>query len=698
MNKQRKSIFFSWTLLTAIAVAAFFTGCHHPVKDFPEAHPGAWTATEVETMLGGDDPLEPWNRSMFSCTDFLMNYVADPLGRVYTSIFPRPFIEHFNNVCVNLEFPARAMSTLLRAEWAAAGDETLRFLINTTLGIVGIFDVADSWFHIPSSEADFGSTFAHWGIGSGHGFMLPIAPSLNGRDLLGLLFDSVFDIKFYIPYAGYATFFNKMVIAQSAYDSVAGGALDTYKNFRQVMLLRKELQIKLWFYRQMKKYIAMQKLKSIKPFAPPAPPISIPKPENITAKWQELNFYRSQDPVTDSLRMMMFQPQTDFDKWYMPKSLFDSSFSSKRSVYKLSLAPNRPEARYGFYPKPEKKDKIKAFAEREDLVLLLPGIGGTLDNTGMRALAEMFHLRDCNVAVFDSTFNWRFILADSPGKLPGYLPDDAARVKRVLKAALNDLEKRGLFNRKITRITLAGYSMGALHTLKIAELEKDQPELNIKQFIAINPPVSLRHAMNQIDHLANSTANWSKTKMLKTLTDNTGKAFALFSKRFKTFDGIRDTADYNITIDDEVSKVFVGMSLRLSLRDVLLASHREKALPGLPEYRWGRRHKLYEAIDKVTMKSYAEKFLARDYPGKSVDQLLKESELKAFADKISGNANIKIFHNYDDFLLSAGERIYLDRQFKNNLTWFSNGGHLGNLYYLPVRNTLLSTFKANTQK
>ena len=111
------------------ALLGLCAGCHHPKEAFPEAHPEAWTPTEVETLLGGDDPLEPWNRAMFSCTDFLMNYVADPLGRVYCSIFPRPFIEHFHNVCVNLEFPARAVSCLLRAEWRGAGDETLRFLI-----------------------------------------------------------------------------------------------------------------------------------------------------------------------------------------------------------------------------------------------------------------------------------------------------------------------------------------------------------------------------------------------------------------------------------------------------------------------------------------------------------------------------------------------------------------------------------------
>lgn len=674
--------------LAALFILCSMTGCHHPVKDFPEAHPGAWTASDVETMLGGDDPLEPWNRSMFSCTDFLMNYVADPVGRVYTSIFPRPFVEHFNNLCVNLEFPARAMSALLRAEWGAAGDETLRFLINTTIGIAGIFDVAQSWFHIPSSDADFGSTFAHWGIGSGHSFMLPIAPALNGRDLLGLFFDSAFDIKSYIPYAGYATFLNRMVIAHSAYDSVSGGALDPYKNFRIVMLLRKELQIKLWFYWQMKQYIAMKKLQAIKPDAPPAPPMPPSKPEHIKAQWQTLPFYRSQNPVTDSLRMMMFQAQTDFDWWYMPRSLFDSSFSARRSVYELALVPGRPEARYGYYPRPENKEKIPV--KREELVLLLPGIGGALDNAGMVALAELFHKRNCHVAVFDSTFNWRFILADSSGKLPGYLPDDAARVKKLLKAALLDLQKRGLLKRKNTRITLAGYSLGALHTLKIAELEKENPELGIKQFIAINPPVSLRHAMTRIDELAGSTANWSKTKMLKTLEGNTGKAFMLFAKRYKTFDGKSDTSDYQITVDDEVSKVFAGIYLRLCLRDVLLASHREKALPGLPAYQWGRRHRLYQAIDKVTMKEYAEKFLAKDYPGKTVDELLADSELKAFAGKIKDHPGVRIFHNYDDFLLSDSERRFLDRNFAGKMIWFSNGGHLGNLYYLPVQKQLVA--------
>lgn len=687
-----------WLILTAaLFLLLTAVGCHHPVKDYPEQHPGAWTPTDVETMLGGNDPCEPWNRSMFACTDFLMDYVADPVGRVYTSIFPRPFVEHFNNLCVNLEYPARLFSSLLRAEWGVAGDETLRFLINTTIGIVGIFDVADSWFHIPASGADFGSTFAHWGIGSGHSFMLPIVPALNGRDLIGMLFDSAFDIKTYIPYAGYATFLNRMVIMHSAYSSVTDDTLDPYKSFRQIMLLRKELQIRLWFYRyavqQIAAYRAAAAKKSVPELPPPSP--ARPKPEGIKAQWQELKFFHPENPVKDTLRVMMFQAQTDYDKWYMPGSLFDSSFSGKRSVRRLELVPDRPKARYGYYERAD--EAARPAVKQEELVLILPGIGGSLNTAGVSALAEMFHRKGCKVAVFDSTFNWNFIVSDSSGKLPGYLPDDAERVRALLLAAVTDLKKRKELPEN-SRITLAGYSLGGLHTLKIAELEKISPVVGIERFIAINPPVSLRHALARIDELANSTANWSKTKLLEKLHDTCGKAFVMFARRYRTFDGSKDSPEYQVPVDDEAARVIAGLYLRLCLRDILLASHREKPLPGLPEYRWGRRHKLYEAIDRVTMREYAGKFLQRDYPGRSVEELLAKSELKDFADAVKDHPGVKIIHNYDDFLLSDEERRYLDTVFASRLTWFSHGGHLGNLYYLPVRTALLADFEVDTEK
>ena len=187
-----------------------------PEESAPPAHEGIWTPSELENTLGGADPIEGFNRAMFSCTDFIMNYFVDPVGRVYTSILPRPVIEKFNNLCVNLEFPTRAFSCLFRAEWQGAGDETARFLINTTLGIAGLFDPAAHWFDFYSTESDFGQTFAAWGIGPGCTLILPLMSTLNVRDTVASIFDMAFDIKTYIPYAGYATALNRMVIAHRA--------------------------------------------------------------------------------------------------------------------------------------------------------------------------------------------------------------------------------------------------------------------------------------------------------------------------------------------------------------------------------------------------------------------------------------------------------------------------------------------------
>ena len=298
------------------------------------AHEGAWTPSELENTLGGKDPIEGFNRAMFSCTDFIMNYFVDPVGRVYTSILPRPVIEKFNNLCVNLEFPTRAFSCLFRAEWRGAGDETARFFINTTLGIAGLFDPAADWFDFYSTESDFGQTFAAWGIGPGCTLILPLMSTLNVRDTVASIFDMAFDIKTYIPYAGYATALNRMVIAHRAYSKAVEGSSDPYKSYRELALLRRELQMKMYFYHAQNQAAAARKAKekaeeavkeaeesgdaeqtdeAKKALAALLPPLpdrrTTPKPETLTGDWISIPGYDGQSPLLDTLRVGMFQAQ-----------------------------------------------------------------------------------------------------------------------------------------------------------------------------------------------------------------------------------------------------------------------------------------------------------------------------------------------------------------------------------------------------
>ncbi len=688
------------TLLAAATatVILFTSGCHHPGKNYPETHTGFWTPSEVENLLAGEDPLESFNRPMFACTHFLMNYVADPLGRVYTTVFPRPFIEHFNNVCVNLEYPARLFSSLLQAQWQAAGTETIRFFANTTLGVAGIFDVAKAWWHIPPAEADFGQAFASWGIGPGETFMLPVIPAINTRDMLGMLFDAAFDIKTYIPYAGYATFLNRMVIAQQGYDKITANSLDPYKDFRQMMLIRRELQLRMYFYKEIQRQIAEFRARAADTAndhnevllkANPRPEI----PEWLKGRYHVLNKFSPQDAVTDSMRSAMFNVQKDNDFWYMPLSFFNSDFIRQAYHRQVELIPGREGLHYAFWQAPDIPDDDDAPAPPEKLVILLPGIGGKCTTSMLTALAEKFHHSGFAALGVDSTFSWRFLQADGKG-LPGYLPDDTTRLRDALQATLADLKKRDLIREP--EITVCGYSMGGLQSLKLAEMEENSPRLNIRRFIAINPPVSTGFALKRIDSLIEVSSNWSKSEMQKRLIDTAGKIMMKLFVPYPHFDpeNPENTPQkYQIPLDKDSAKYVVGLSLKLSMRELLLAAHMENPLPGLPEYRWGRRNALYLAIDRITMADYANKLLKARYPDDSMTELLKNSHLRSIENTLKNSPKIRVFHALDDFLLSENDRQFLDSTLRERITWFSNGSHLGSLYYKSASDMIVNAAK-----
>ena len=682
-------------LLAALLLTA--GGCRTPYEAFPEEHPEAWTASEIELMLGGDDPLEGFNRAMFCCTDFLMSYVADPLGRVYTTILPRPFIHHFNNVCVNLEYPARAVSSLIQAEWGAAGTETVRFLANSTLGIAGIFDVAQSWWEIPQAEADFGQAFAAWGIPPGATFMVPVAPTLNGRDLVGLIFDTAFDLKTYIPYAGYATFLNRMVVMQAGYAGVVDNAADPYRNYRQLMLLRRELQLRMWFYRELRRRTALakeaaeaaEKREDGTPVPPPPPvlPPPPPRPKSLPrGRYMPLANFAGQGSEKDSLRVLLCQVQRDNDWWYMPLSLFNGDFRRAGRTRSVEIAVGRPKLRYGYWEAPEAEGP-----RRERLVVMLPGIGGNYVENTMLAIAEQFHLAGFKVLTLDSSFNWRFAVTDGELRLPGYLPEDAARVRVAVASALADIRDREWISSP--EIVLCGYSMGGIQTLKIADLEERSPMLGISRFIAVNPPVSLKTAMDRFDALVAASAGWSKSEMRERLVAASGELVLKLAGHYPHLaDGApaEKAAEYQLPTDPESAKVIAGILMKISLREMLFAVHRERPLPGYPEYRWGSRGELYRVLDELTLDRYARELVWPQHPDKDLDALMDESTLFPMEATLRNSGKVRVFHTIDDFLVTPGERVWLDEVLGDRLTWLSNGGHLGSLYYQSVLDAIVA--------
>ena len=679
------------------------TGCATPLSEQPVSPGTTLNISVLENEVGGADPIEGANRVMFAVTDFCMDYIVDFIGRIYCTILPRPFIDGLDNVCTNLEFPARAISCLLSAEWRGAGDETVRFFANSIIGIGGIFDPAGAWWGFYSTGSDFGQAFAAWGIDPGCTLTLPLTRTTNVRDTVGSIFDAAFDIKTYIPYCGYITTINRLVVAHRDYIPVVEGSSDRYKTFRQLMLGYREIQKSKAVYRnrnaryaaereerrtaEREAELAAAEGRPVVPQPPEPMPQAPPRPEGLQGEWLAVPELNLGTPCQQSMLALHFQPRADDDFWFYPLSFFNRDFARSGSLRKLRLQPGRSRARYSFWKQPDPKPEDPP--RQEKLALILPGVGGAWNTPSALALAELFYKAGYSVATFDSAFNWHFVVsANHRPRLPGFLPEDAAAVKTLLLAALEDMRERGEVDKP--RLVLAGYSMGAMHALKIAVSDRELDELKIARVVAINPPAELKHALEKADTLARRSGEYSPAEIRNKLVEVGGALLAsrhgktdLLSSRLVLppplgAPGAPHPETYRLPLTPRDAECLMGMSLRMTIASVLLVVHRERPIE-LFETPFAvlDRNKLYCEIDAVDLATYAEKLIPGQYPGVKLDELFRLSGLRSLEKKLAADPRLRVIHSWNDPLLTGDDARFLDRTFGKRIVWVSGGGHLG---------------------
>lgn len=139
-----------------------------------------------------NDPLEPTNRVMSSIDNGIDTVLLEPVARAYRFILPQPVRNGIHNVLNNLGTPVELSNDMMSGKPRRAGDTTMRFLINTTVGVVGVFDVAKDWGY-PDHDSDFGITMALWGVPEGPFLFLPVFGPSDPRDAIGLGIDSAMD-------------------------------------------------------------------------------------------------------------------------------------------------------------------------------------------------------------------------------------------------------------------------------------------------------------------------------------------------------------------------------------------------------------------------------------------------------------------------------------------------------------------------
>lgn len=138
------------------------------------------------------DPLERYNRAVFSFNDGLDKALIKPAAEAYVAVLPAPVRTGVGNVFGNLGEPWIAVNSLLQGKVLDALSDAGRFLLNSTLGIVGIFDVA-SEVGLGKNDEDLGQTLGSWGVGEGPFVMLPFFGPRTLRDAVAFPVDMMGD-------------------------------------------------------------------------------------------------------------------------------------------------------------------------------------------------------------------------------------------------------------------------------------------------------------------------------------------------------------------------------------------------------------------------------------------------------------------------------------------------------------------------
>ena len=712
-------------ILLILFLSVFVMTSCRTVPDFSdgkgEEKGKSWNMSEISRELNGTDPIEPFNRSMMACTDFLMHYLVRPVGYIYGSILPLEVIKRIDYASDNLAFPTRMFSCFLQGQFKGGGVEFLRFLTNSTVGIAGFFDPADAWFGLERRNEDFGQAFGYWNIGPGFYLVLPFTATNNLRDDVGLLFDKAFDAKTYIPYMGYVTTLNSAVNSYDSYDSMTENSYDAYDNAKSIISLMRYAHVENFHH------------KLQRPEESDFGKADIPEGPFAGNVIRMAAAYGPQNPLVDTLKGAFFQVRKNNAGWWIKTSFWNTDFIPMAETQRVVLSGSSEkndikEMEYQIWLNPDKK---------APLVVLLPGAGGHYKAGMLRAMAELFHERNCSVAVLASSLNPAFFLPASLG-LPGDVKRDTLAVRNALEKVLSHARKT--YELAPEKTICAGYSLGGLHTLHLAALEEENGnKLSIDEFIAVNPPADLLYALKKMDSLCRIPEKMTKKEFFEMAGDGAMKLYMIMTGRTAPFallkprpkknsaevkavkegnleknskgTGQKKTAEavkvspFYLPLSPEQAGWISGMYMKMGLRELLLAAQ-QNAPQNAPflktEYSWGSRTALYEEIDSYSWYSYAEKLLLpclqKEEKNLTMEELGKRASLYSISKVLSGNPRVKILHNLDDPLLRKGDILFLDRTLKKRIFWFDCGGHLGNMFLPAFQNVLLQSVPVKQTK
>lgn len=238
-------------MLLAAGLAACAATPAEQLGTIPPTHELSPTEKAAATPLRVWDPIEGTNRAVYNFNARFDQWIFLPAVRAYEFVTP-DFVENrVTHFFSNLSEFRNASNGLLQARPDAAGRAVIRLALNSTIGLLGLFDVATP-MGVSREPLDFGLTLGRWGVGNGPYLVVPVLGPSNGRDFSGLVVDTA--IANYVPPESIVTdyvYFNPLVYVLYAIDLrrninfryFGSGSPFEYDYVRFLYTRKRELQI-----------------------------------------------------------------------------------------------------------------------------------------------------------------------------------------------------------------------------------------------------------------------------------------------------------------------------------------------------------------------------------------------------------------------------------------------------------------------
>jgi len=331
------------------------------------------------------------------------------------------------------------------------------------------------------------------------------------------------------------------------------------------------------------------------------------------------------------------------------------------------------------------------------LVFLLGGIGSNPYFGLGPYYAGFLHRQGAHVVVLPSPMSWNFAFAASRSGVPGYAPDDARDLYRLMEATLALLRSRHRL--EVTGVDFLGASLGAVEGAYLSVLDEDEGKIGIRSYLLLNPPPDLDYAFTKLAEWQTRAATLGPERATKVGLKARGLVEDYIDARRLDPNASFDQATREFSrFSTEELQFVIAEYIRSVLPELVYVTQvidDQRVLKAPPA---DERARIREAR-AFTLKDYEQKIaiprLRAQHAGAEGISMIALGSLGSIIDRLRANPRVHIMHNADDPLAEPVALEELRQAMGSRMTLYPYGGHLGNLGYAENREEILRFFRAS---